>query len=133
MTVLKRIAGALVEFFGSLLGVESVIDRPINSRRFHRRVEDARRSYASAFRGAYGDAKAYVDAGQGSWEKTAVYQKRILALVAAVFDDPNTAAKWLTLPKARFDGRSPLDLLTSSAGAKIVEEVLIQSYFGNTA
>ncbi|MFC4862327.1 antitoxin Xre/MbcA/ParS toxin-binding domain-containing protein [Pseudomonas sp. MAHUQ-62] len=52
----------------------------------------------------------------------------IHALVVAelLFGSRDKARRWLSKPKARFSGKSPLQLLTSSAGAGLVEELLTQ-------
>lgn len=58
---------------------------------------------------------------------------RVLALARAVFGDPERAVRWLLSTKKRFDDRRPLDLIQSSVGTKLVEEALLQAYFGNVA
>lgn len=57
----------------------------------------------------------------------------ILALAQAVFSDRGRALHWLGSPKRRLDGRRPFDLMNSSVGAKIVEDTLLQAYYGNVA
>lgn len=57
----------------------------------------------------------------------------ILALAQAVFADRGRALHWLGSPKRRLDGRRPFDLMSSSVGAKIVEDTLLQAYYGNVA
>ncbi|MEO6913065.1 MAG: antitoxin Xre/MbcA/ParS toxin-binding domain-containing protein [Candidatus Baltobacteraceae bacterium] len=58
---------------------------------------------------------------------------RILALARLVLGDTPRAMNWLSTTKRRFDNRRPLDLLVSSVGTKIVEETLLQAYYGNVA
>lgn len=50
----------------------------------------------------------------------------IVALANAVFDDPEKSKRWLTNPKDRFSGESPLEILSFSQGSQRVEEMLIQ-------
>ena len=54
----------------------------------------------------------------------AVRLARIAALGEQVFGDPDRAWRWLRSPKRQFDDRSPLQLLATEAGARIVEEML---------
>lgn len=63
----------------------------------------------------------------------AVRIARITALAEEVFADDVKAGRWLRKPKARFESRSPLDILQTEAGARIVEELLLQLEFGFAA
>jgi putative toxin-antitoxin system antitoxin component (TIGR02293 family) len=56
----------------------------------------------------------------------AVRVARIAALSEQVFGEPERAWRWLRKPKRRFDGKSPLDMLASEAGARLVEELVAQ-------
>lgn len=56
----------------------------------------------------------------------AVRLARITALAEEVFGDQDRAFRWLRKPKHRFDGRTPLELLATEAGARLVEEMLYQ-------
>lgn len=58
---------------------------------------------------------------------------RILALADAVFGDHDKALRWLRKPKARFSGRSPVSMLATEAGARLVEELLLQIDYGMAA
>ena len=58
---------------------------------------------------------------------------QLLAMATAVFDDHDRALLWLNTPKRRFEGQRPLDLVGSSVGARLVEETLLQAYYGNVA
>ncbi len=49
---------------------------------------------------------------------------RIAALGEAVFGDRERAWRWLRGAKRQFRGRSPLQLLATEAGARLVEELL---------
>lgn len=63
----------------------------------------------------------------------AVRIARITSLAEEVFGDDAKAARWLRKPKARFEGRAPLDLLKTEAGARLVEEFLLQLDYGFAA
>jgi putative toxin-antitoxin system antitoxin component (TIGR02293 family) len=41
-----------------------------------------------------------------------------------LFESPEVAARWLRRPNRALGGERPLDLLTSDAGARVVEQVL---------
>lgn len=43
-----------------------------------------------------------------------------------VFGDPDRARSWLTKPKRRFHDRTPVEMLRTDTGARLVEEMLIQ-------
>jgi putative toxin-antitoxin system antitoxin component (TIGR02293 family) len=58
---------------------------------------------------------------------------RITALAEEVFGDDTKASRWLRKPKTRFDGQAPLDLLRTEAGARLVEEMLLQLDYGFAA
>jgi putative toxin-antitoxin system antitoxin component (TIGR02293 family) len=49
---------------------------------------------------------------------------RVVALCQEVFGDPERSWRWLRDPKRQFEGRAPLDLLATEAGARLVEELL---------
>jgi len=49
---------------------------------------------------------------------------RIAGLGEEVFGDALRSWRWLRAAKRQFDGRSPLDVLTTEAGARLVEELL---------
>lgn len=63
----------------------------------------------------------------------AVRIARITSLAEEVFGDDAKAARWLRKSKTRFEGRTPLDLLRSEAGARLVEELLLQLDYGFAA
>jgi putative toxin-antitoxin system antitoxin component (TIGR02293 family) len=63
----------------------------------------------------------------------AVRIARMASLAEEVFGDDAKAARWLRKPKSRFDGRTPFDLLSTDAGARLVEEMLLQLDYGFTA
>jgi putative toxin-antitoxin system antitoxin component (TIGR02293 family) len=54
----------------------------------------------------------------------AVRLARIAALSEQVFGDPERAWRWLRVTKRQLDGRSPLQLAATEAGARLVEELL---------
>jgi putative toxin-antitoxin system antitoxin component (TIGR02293 family) len=43
-----------------------------------------------------------------------------------VFGEPERAWRWLRKSKSRFDGRPPIDMLATEAGARLVEEMIVQ-------
>jgi putative toxin-antitoxin system antitoxin component (TIGR02293 family) len=51
---------------------------------------------------------------------------RVLSLAESVYGSRPRALEWLRRPHARLDGRSPLSLLKTDTGSRIVEELLIQ-------
>jgi putative toxin-antitoxin system antitoxin component (TIGR02293 family) len=54
----------------------------------------------------------------------AVRLARTTALAEQVFGDAERTWRWLRAPKRQFRGRSPLQLLATEAGARLVEELL---------
>jgi putative toxin-antitoxin system antitoxin component (TIGR02293 family) len=63
----------------------------------------------------------------------AVRIARTTAIAEEVFGDDAKASRWLRKPKTRFDGRSALEMLRSEAGARLVEEMLLQINYGFVA
>jgi putative toxin-antitoxin system antitoxin component (TIGR02293 family) len=51
---------------------------------------------------------------------------RLYELGVKVFGNPDKARKWLSKPKHRFDGRSPLEMMRTGLGGSGVEEMLYQ-------
>ncbi|MGD9714348.1 MAG: MbcA/ParS/Xre antitoxin family protein [Thermomicrobiales bacterium] len=51
---------------------------------------------------------------------------RILARAQAVMGDQESALNWLQAPKKRFEKRSPLQMLCTESGGRLVEQMLIQ-------
>jgi putative toxin-antitoxin system antitoxin component (TIGR02293 family) len=51
---------------------------------------------------------------------------RLYELGVKVFGNPDKARRWLSKPKRRFDGRSPLTMMRTSLGGSGVEEMLYQ-------
>lgn len=60
----------------------------------------------------------------------AVRIARITFLAEEVFGDEAKAARWLRKAKSRFEGRSPMEMLRTEAGARLVEEMLLQLDYG---
>jgi len=56
----------------------------------------------------------------------AVRAARILALAEAVMGEKESALRWLRAPKRRFEGRAPIEMLSTEPGARLVEQMLIQ-------
>jgi putative toxin-antitoxin system antitoxin component (TIGR02293 family) len=51
---------------------------------------------------------------------------RIISSAEAVLGERNMALQWLRQPKRRFRSRSPMEMMTTEAGARLVEEMLVQ-------
>jgi len=51
---------------------------------------------------------------------------RVLSAAETVYRDRERALAWLRKPHPRLDGRTPLSLLRTDTGSRIVEELLIQ-------
>lgn len=51
---------------------------------------------------------------------------RMLSLAESVYGNRERALTWLRKPHARLDGQTPLSLLKTDTGSRIVEELLIQ-------
>jgi putative toxin-antitoxin system antitoxin component (TIGR02293 family) len=60
----------------------------------------------------------------------AVRMARITSLAEEIFGQDAKAARWLRKPKDRFEGRTPMELLRTEAGARLVEEMLLQLDYG---
>lgn len=56
----------------------------------------------------------------------AVRISRILATALAALGEEEAALNWLRTPKRRFEGRTPMELLSTETGGRMVEEMLIQ-------
>lgn len=56
----------------------------------------------------------------------AVRVSRILTTALAAFGEEQAALNWLRTPKRRFEGRTPMELLSTETGGRMVEEMLIQ-------
>jgi putative toxin-antitoxin system antitoxin component (TIGR02293 family) len=63
----------------------------------------------------------------------AVRIARISAMAEEVFGDDGKASRWLRKAKARFQQRSPMEMLRTEAGARLVEEMLLQLDYGFAA
>jgi putative toxin-antitoxin system antitoxin component (TIGR02293 family) len=56
----------------------------------------------------------------------AVRVARITAMGEQVFGESERAWRWLRKPKRRFGGQSPIEMLATEAGARLVEEMIAQ-------
>jgi putative toxin-antitoxin system antitoxin component (TIGR02293 family) len=56
----------------------------------------------------------------------AVRAARVLARAQAVMGDRESALEWLRAPKRRFEGRTPLQMLRTETGGRLVDQMLIQ-------
>ncbi len=55
---------------------------------------------------------------------------RIYQLASDVLEDPGTAREWLRRPQIGLDTRIPMDLMTSEAGSREVEALLMRIEYG---
>jgi putative toxin-antitoxin system antitoxin component (TIGR02293 family) len=60
----------------------------------------------------------------------AVRVARITAMAEQVFGEPARAWRWLRKAKRRFDGKTPVEMLVTEAGARLVEEMIGQIEHG---
>ena len=60
----------------------------------------------------------------------AVRVARIAAIAEQVFEQPERAWRWLREPKRRFAGKTPMEMLATDAGARLVEEMIGQIEHG---
>ena len=60
----------------------------------------------------------------------AVRVARITAMAEQVFGEPGRAWRWLRKPKWRFGGKTPVEMLATEAGARLVEEMIGQIEHG---
>jgi putative toxin-antitoxin system antitoxin component (TIGR02293 family) len=56
----------------------------------------------------------------------AVRVARLTAMAEQVFGEPDRAWRWLRKEKRRFEGKTPLEMLATEAGARLVEEMIAQ-------
>lgn len=56
----------------------------------------------------------------------AVRLARILALAEEVFSDSQKSFRWLRSHKSRLGGRAPMEIISTEAGPRLVEEMLYQ-------
>ena len=56
----------------------------------------------------------------------AVRLARVVAQTESVFDNKIKAMHWLRQPMKRFEGRSPIDMLETDVGSRLVEESLVR-------
>jgi putative toxin-antitoxin system antitoxin component (TIGR02293 family) len=56
----------------------------------------------------------------------AVRLARLAALTEKIFGDAKEGMLWLRSPKKRFHGRTPVDMMATEAGSRLVEEALYQ-------
>jgi putative toxin-antitoxin system antitoxin component (TIGR02293 family) len=56
----------------------------------------------------------------------AVRVARITAMGELVFGESERAWRWMRKPKRRFGGQTPIEMLATEAGARLVEEMIAQ-------
>ncbi|MFY0727292.1 antitoxin Xre/MbcA/ParS toxin-binding domain-containing protein [Pseudomonas sp. NFX15] len=54
----------------------------------------------------------------------------IMAMAQTLFEDDEKAKHWLTKSKYRFSGKSPIEMLSTTQGTRLIEEMLIQTAEG---
>ncbi len=60
----------------------------------------------------------------------AVRVARITAMAEQAFGEPERAWRWLRKPKRRFAGKTPVEMLATEAGARLVDEMIGQIEHG---
>jgi putative toxin-antitoxin system antitoxin component (TIGR02293 family) len=63
----------------------------------------------------------------------AVRVARITTMAERTFCDAGKAWRWLRKPKRRFEGKTPIEMLATEAGARLVEEMILQFEYGMVA
>jgi putative toxin-antitoxin system antitoxin component (TIGR02293 family) len=56
----------------------------------------------------------------------AIRTARILARAQATLGDSEAALDWVRQPKARFEGKSPIQMMSTETGSRLVEQMLVQ-------
>src|SRR5271154_2246857 len=56
----------------------------------------------------------------------AIRAARILARAQATLGDAEQALAWVRQPKVRFEGRTPIQMMGTESGGRLVEEMLVQ-------
>jgi putative toxin-antitoxin system antitoxin component (TIGR02293 family) len=56
----------------------------------------------------------------------AIRTAKILARAQSVLGDQESALDWLRTAKRRFEGKTPIQMLSTEAGGRLVEQMLIQ-------
>jgi len=56
----------------------------------------------------------------------AVRLARVVAQTESVFGNKDKAMAWLRQPMKRFEGRTPIEMLATDVGSRLVEEALVQ-------
>jgi len=56
----------------------------------------------------------------------AIRTARILARAQATFGDSEAALEWVRASKVRFEGKSPIQMMSTETGGRLVEQLLVQ-------
>jgi putative toxin-antitoxin system antitoxin component (TIGR02293 family) len=56
----------------------------------------------------------------------AIRTARILARAQATLGDATSALSWVREPKTRFEGKTPIQMMSTETGGRLVEEMLVQ-------
>ncbi|MCW5983040.1 MAG: DUF2384 domain-containing protein [Bryobacteraceae bacterium] len=72
---------------------------------------------------------------QGHTEEsdTAVRVARVTAMAEQAFGEQERAWRWLRKPKRHFNGKTPMEMLATEAGARLVENMIAQIEHGMAA
>ena len=63
----------------------------------------------------------------------AVRVARVATMAEQAFGEPERAWRWLRKPKRHFKGKTPIEMLATEAGARLVEEMVVQIEDGMAA
>ena len=63
----------------------------------------------------------------------AVRLARITSMAEEIFGADDRAARWLRKPKTRFEGQTPMQMLQTESGARLIEQMLLQLEHGMVA
>jgi putative toxin-antitoxin system antitoxin component (TIGR02293 family) len=63
----------------------------------------------------------------------AVRVARIATMAERAFRDAEKAWRWLRKPKRRLESNTPIEMLATETGARLVEEMILQLEYGMTA
>jgi putative toxin-antitoxin system antitoxin component (TIGR02293 family) len=63
----------------------------------------------------------------------AVRVARVTSMAERAFRETEKAWRWLRKPKRRFEGKTPIEMLATEAGARLVEEMILQLEYGMAA
>jgi putative toxin-antitoxin system antitoxin component (TIGR02293 family) len=143
---LESVAGGLYSRLGSKLGVSRIrSDRDLASL-VEKRLPPA--AIKSLVRGGLSDAEVHQlivprrtlahriarhQALSKEESDKAVRVARVTAMAEQVFGEAERAWRWLRKPKRQFGSKTPIEMLATEAGARLVEELVAQIDYGLVA